>query len=53
VTYYSETDIYCLSESRFDTDENTLGESVDKWFSPEEYTKERERISALFTVSIP
>ncbi|MBE6550473.1 MAG: hypothetical protein E7670_08635 [Ruminococcaceae bacterium] len=53
VTYHSETDVYCFSQSVFDAELGTLGESVDDWLSPEEYAEDREKFASMFSVDIP
>ncbi len=53
VTYHSETNIYCFSQSVFDAQLGGLGEPVDDWFSPEEYAKKRESFASMFSVDIP
>ena len=53
VTYHSETNIYCFSQSGFDTQLGCLGEPVDDWLSPEEYSKKRESFASMFSVDIP
>ena len=53
VTYYSETNIYCISESYYDADLGTLGASEDDWLLPDKYEAKRESISELFTLPIP
>ena len=53
VTYYSENDIYCISESKFDPESNALGTSSDDWLSPAEYKQSYEKLDTLFTVRLP
>ena len=53
VTYHSETNIYCFSQSGFDAQLGCLGEPVDDWLSPEEYSKKRESFASMFSVDIP
>lgn len=53
LTYYSDTNIYCHSESVFDNELGTLGEPIDDWLSPEKYAEKRESLSSLFSVDIP
>lgn len=53
VTYHSETNIYCFSESFFDEQLGTLGEPVDDWLLPDEYAQKRDSFASLFTVDIP
>ncbi len=53
VTYYSENDIYCISESQFDLELNSLGASSDDWLSPAEYKQSYEKLDPLFTVRLP
>ena len=53
VTYYSENDIYCISESEFDLESNDLGASDDDWLSAAEYEQSYEKLDSLFTVLLP
>ena len=53
VTYYSENDIYCISESEFDPELNALGASDDDWLSAAEYEQSYEKLDSLFTVLLP
>lgn len=53
LTYHSETDIYCFSQSGFDSETGGLGEPVDDWLSPKEYAEKREAFASMFSVEIP
>ena len=53
VIYYSESNIYCISESTFDSYLYTLGDSVDNWLSPDEYADVYDSLAESFNVPIP
>ncbi len=51
LTYYSETDIYCYSTAKFDSETNALGIPTDRWLSPDQYRKQEKEISHFFEIA--
>lgn len=53
ISYHSETNIYCFSQSGYDSEVGGLGVPVDDWLSPEKYAEKREVFASMFSVEIP
>ena len=53
VSYYSESDIYCIGSWEYDEENERLISMSEDWLTPEEYSKVYDEIDKIFEVELP